>query len=115
MAWEIRARSKYYYRSERRDGRVVKVYCGSGARAALAAQNHASAKAARESDRSAARRLQEEFGLLDGQMMELDKEIDRFAASVLVASGLYKHHGTWRPHGRKYTNQTADPIAIAKE
>jgi hypothetical protein len=38
MGWETRGGKRYYYRKERRAGRVRSIYCGSGGRGERAAR-----------------------------------------------------------------------------
>lgn len=41
MGWEVRRRKRYYYRKVRINGRVRSIYCGSGIRGEIEAQQDA--------------------------------------------------------------------------
>jgi len=51
MGWEVRRSKRYYYRKVRINGRVRSVYCGSGIRGEIAAQQDARKQAERERQR----------------------------------------------------------------
>jgi hypothetical protein len=76
MAWEKRTTKsgtwRYYYRSERRAGRVVKVYFGRGAAAALAADVDARARRDRADEAARLRRLQDDLRPADTALDALD-------------------------------------------
>jgi hypothetical protein len=99
MAWEKRsiksATRLYYYRSERRAGRVVKVYFGRGAAAALAADVDARARHERADEAARLRRLRDELRPADAALDALDVVCALALAAALTAAGCYQHHREW--------------------
>ena len=96
MGWETRrGRGRYYTRSRREGGRVVREYVGTGPIAELAAQAdalHRQLRAVERAQRQAVRMLAAppELQRLDRLVMEL------YRASLLVA-GYHQHaRGAWR-------------------
>lgn len=85
MAWERKCR--YYYRSERRGDRVVKVYIGTGVRAVVAAEADAAMRVARAADRANALRLAQDLEAINRETAELDDTIELVTTSVLVTAG----------------------------
>ena len=96
MAWETRGNARYYYRGERRGGRVVRTYLGRGSRAKQAAAEDAKARAAKHADRDAARALEAEREPLHRATVAMDGQVDLLVEAVLKAAGCHKHHGGWR-------------------
>src|SRR5262245_54735773 len=97
MAWVVRHRARYFYRSTRVGGRVVCRYLGRGPEAERAAaeieRRRAERAAARERRERERRRFDEALGPL-GQLCELT---DLVLGLSLVAAGFRKHaRGTWR-------------------
>lgn len=93
MAWETRnGKGRYYTRSRRVNGKVVREYFGCGLRAEAAARADAEARQARaerrrqEDERSArARQIEEEYRLAT-----------QHSAQVFTAAGYHCYHGEWR-------------------
>jgi hypothetical protein len=90
MSWETRGRHRYYYRSRRVGGRVVREYLGTGDRAAEAAAADAERRRHEEADRAA-------VAALDAAADELDALADLIARAALLAAGYHQHaRGPWR-------------------
>ena len=101
MAWEQRGTQRYYYRSRKAKGRVVREYLGRGARAVKAAAEDT----ARQAGRNTARREQHTWEALDTQVATLDRLITLLSHSTLVDAGFHQHsRGEWRR--RRRTNGT---------
>ena len=98
MAWETRRRGgRYYTRSRRENGRVVREYVGTGERAALAAATDAVRRWQRQVQRDARRELLDELRELDALADELDAFADLLARAALLAAGYHQHaRGSWR-------------------
>jgi hypothetical protein len=107
MAWESRAETsrRYYYQSSRgKDGRVVKVYCGSGKQAEAAAAQLALSKARREADRQAVQEERTRLAPPDTLTEELVALAHLLLESALLTSGFHRgtNCGPWRKRrGRK--------------
>jgi hypothetical protein len=102
MSWEGRGKAKFYYRVCRRpDGRLAKTYCGGGAAADAAAKHDAAARGAREAERTVVRALEAQLEPLDAMAADLDEGVDALVEASLLLAGFRRHHGQWRPHGRR--------------
>lgn len=100
MAWEERRGGRYYYRKERRDGRVVSLYRGKGeildmltaleeAERAIARDERAEQRARDADERDRARRA-------DAALNRLDEMIATLTRATLLTAGCHTHKGTWR-------------------
>lgn len=97
MPWAARGDRKYYYRSKRLpDGRVGKVYCGSGGRGEEAAKEDAAARALVDADRAEASRSEAAIEPLATLAKELDEGLAVLATATFLAGGLHQHKGQWR-------------------
>ncbi len=95
MGWDKNGR--YYTRSCRENGRVVREYVGGGTLGELAARLDALERQKREADRDAARADLEEVAALDGPLGELNELANLLAEAALVAAGFRRHNrGEWR-------------------
>jgi hypothetical protein len=96
MGWEQRRGRRYYYRKQRRDGRVLSEYVGAGA----AGEQAAMEDAARRRQRSAARRHERDARadatLLDTAINDLQHTIADRVTSLLEVEGYHEHRGEWR-------------------
>ena len=98
MAWETRGGTRRYYtRSVRRDGRVVRQYFGTGlcgeAAAAADRERGAARDAAREAMRAALNRLAQ----ADAQVTALCQAAETAARAHLLIAGYHRHdRGRWR-------------------
>jgi hypothetical protein len=91
MAWETRCgRSRYYTRSRRVNGRVVREYVGGGIVGRLGAAVDAHRRAERADERAA-------LAELDALVEELDALAELVARAALIAAGYHQHaRGPWR-------------------
>jgi hypothetical protein len=95
MGWDKDGR--YYTRSRREGGRVVREYVGGGAVGELASQLDAIERARREADRAAQRAEREEVETLDAPLAELNDLADLLVRAALLAAGFHQHNrGNWR-------------------
>jgi len=105
MSWDRKPKTekRYYYRTKRVGGRVVKTYIGRGLPGLLAAQQDQKARQRRTSDRDhwdsvllsadAARQSTDVLLAITRLLMR----------AVLVAHGYYLHRGhEWRRRGRMF-------------
>jgi hypothetical protein len=103
MGWD---KGRYYTRSKKVNGRVVREYVGAGRVAELAAELDALERKRREAERAAFRSVRAEVDALDGPLNELHNLADLVARAALVAAGYRQHNrGEWRKQ-RVQRNQT---------
>jgi hypothetical protein len=114
MPWEQRkGRGRYYTRTERRGGRRVRVYYGTGLAAEALAYLHESGRLLRQMDatqRAMERdRMQEEWRHWQEEMRGIDGPADGLARLALEAAGYRQHNrGEWRRRQGMAT-ETTDP------
>jgi hypothetical protein len=90
MGWE---RGRYYTRSRKVNGRVVREYVGTGDVAEQAAMIDAIARQGREAGRAA----MAELTALAAPLDDLAELTDLLARAALAAAGYRQHHrGEWR-------------------
>ena len=104
MGWEKDGR--YYTRSRREGGRVVREYVGGGTLGELAARLDAIDRQTRVAKREAARAAREEVNALDDPLAELDELADLLMAAALTAADYRQHNrGDWRKRRVKTDDQ----------
>ncbi len=95
MGWDKNGR--YYTRSKRVNGRVVREYVGGGRVGELVARMYALERDKREAERQCARLEREEIAELDAPLDELNQLADLLARAALLAAGYVQHNrGAWR-------------------
>jgi hypothetical protein len=109
MAWEERGQQKYFYRSVRQGGRVMKVYYGGGEVGRLAAAADALRRA--EADAAAEARLEHQVRLEEALALTraLRRTIEVLTNATLLAAGYHRHdRHPWRKwrHGQQALRQT---------
>ena len=102
MAWETRKRGgRYYTRSQRVNGRVVREYVGCGEHAEMAAETDAQQRAVREEQRQKWNAEKANFEQLEELVESLDAGCTSVMRSVLYAAGYHQHNrGEWRKRRR---------------
>jgi len=94
MGWD---NGRYYTRSKKVNGRVVREYVGAGRIGIFAAQLDAIARAERAEQRADNRTKREELDALDQSVAQLDGLANVLAQAVLYAAGFHRHRrGDWR-------------------
>jgi hypothetical protein len=94
MGWD---RGRYYSRSRKESGRVVREYVGSGRVAELAAQLDALDREQRGWEAAAERRAKTELEETESQVKALADMTDEVARAALLAAGFHQHkRGEWR-------------------
>ena len=98
MAWETRMRGgRYYTRSRRVNGRLVREYIGAGPVAEAAAALDAAKRAERGRLAALAPAVPPALSALDAQMAELSRRVQRVVSETLTQAGYHQHHrGAWR-------------------
>jgi hypothetical protein len=103
MAWDKTGR--YYSRSRKVNGRVVREYVGSGRVAELAARLDAIAREKRRSESSALRHEKAELEALEADVQAFSDMTDVLARAALLAAGFHQHRrGDWRKRRDKGSN-----------
>ena len=98
MAWETRQRGgRYYTRSKKVNGRVVREYVGVGPAAELAAASDAQVRAQRQAQQAAWRVEQERIESAIAPREEFCDVVETLARASLLLAGYHRHHrGEWR-------------------
>jgi hypothetical protein len=96
MSWQLRAGHRYFYASERKNGRAVNRYVGRGTVADLVAahtEDRKESKARSRQELRVARQLLLEF---DALVTELDVGAQKLLEAHLRSAGYYRIHRQWR-------------------
>jgi hypothetical protein len=94
VGWD---KGRYYTRSKKVNGWVVREYFGAGPAAASIAQLDALQREHREAERAVRRAKRAELEALDAPVTELDELADLLARAALLAAGYRQHkRGEWR-------------------
>lgn len=94
MGWD---KSRYYTRSKKVNGSVVREYVGTGRIGELAAELDRIEREEREAKKAARRAKQTEIDALDATVDELNDLADMVARAALLAAGFRQHkRGEWR-------------------
>lgn len=98
MGWETRDRGgRYYTRSRRVDGRIVREYVGCGRVAELTAALDAEDREQRLLEAQARRTEREQLEEDDRLLEQLCRATEALASLVLLNAGFRRHHrGEWR-------------------
>jgi len=97
MAWETRpGGGRYYTRSRRVNGRVVREYVGSGEKGQQAALADAERRAEWEAERALIRAEQARARAIDAELATLDRTVDVLTRGILLAAGFERYKRQWR-------------------
>jgi len=98
MAWETRQRGgRYYTRSKKINGRVIREYVGTGLVGELAAAADARTRAERQAQQAAWRADQERIESAIAPLEEFCDVVETLARGSLLVAGYHRHHrGEWR-------------------
>jgi hypothetical protein len=109
MAWEARSRGRgrYYTRSRKVAGRVVREYVGTGPVAELAAAADALRRADRRAAMDARRAEEASWREALAPLLELSRAVDVVVRAVLLAGGFHRHARTWRKKRYVHDNDNA--------
>jgi hypothetical protein len=103
MAWEVRGGRRYYTRSRKAGGRVVRTYVGAGAAGELAAAADALRRANRRAAAQAVRAERERLEEAARPLRELGRLCGLLVHAALAREGFHRHGGEWR---RSMTTET---------
>ncbi len=93
MGWE---KGRYYTRSRKVNGRVVREYIGGGDLGVLAAELDAIERKRREYERESWRIEKEEIETFDKSIAKVCEMADIIARAAMLAAGFHRHRGEWR-------------------
>jgi hypothetical protein len=98
MGWETRrGAGRYYTRSRKVNGRIIREYVGTGLVAELVAEQDAEERAQRLAERERLQREAAQWASTVASLMELSQLLDGLTVAALIAAGYHRHHrGTWR-------------------
>jgi hypothetical protein len=97
MSWEKRERGgRYYTRSRREGGRIVREYIGTGYVAELAARLDEIERDRREEERIEQRIARSQAEAAEAPIKALHEDVELLARGALLAAGYHRHHGQWR-------------------
>ena len=110
MGWEVRGRCRFYTRSKKVAGRVVREYVGTGAVAEIAAAADALRRADRRAASEARRAEQDRWREALAPLLELSRVADLMARAALLAGGYHRHARTWRKRRNVHDNDNAPEV-----
>lgn len=98
MSWEVRQNGKRYYtRSRRLNGRVLREYIGGGTLGELAELLDIEEREERRSRAEAIRDAKLRLDRLDERLMRFETLADQVGRGLLLEAGYYQHHRhEWR-------------------
>ena len=98
MSWERRARGgRYYTRSRRKGGRIVREYIGTGPTAEMVARYDALERERLAIERASVSARRAADAELERAVAEADQTAELMARLALIAAGYHRHHGgEWR-------------------
>jgi hypothetical protein len=97
MAWERRERGeRYYTRSRRAEGKVVREYVGGGALGEFAARIDTEERERWEAEAARGRAEVKRLEELAAPVVQLYEVAEALARAHLIATGCHSHKGEWR-------------------
>jgi hypothetical protein len=98
MGWESRrGQGRYYTRSRKVNGRIIREYVGAGLIGELAAQQDAEERAQRLAEREQLQYEATRWASAAAPLTQLSQLLDGLTAAALIAAGYHQHHrGAWR-------------------
>lgn len=97
MSWETRARGgRYYTRSRREGGRVVREYVGTGPHAELIAELDHRERDRRDGERTAWVATLADLRAAEAPVLALHDDVELLVRGALLAAGCHRHRGEWR-------------------
>ena len=96
MSWENRRYGRYYTRTRRVAGRVIREYCGCGEAAELAAAMDAEKRRERETGAAEYREQGKHLEGIDMEVAVVVRLADLAAKACMLSAGFKNHKGQWR-------------------
>ena len=105
MGWENRGR--YFTRSHRVDGRIVRVYYGCGLVGHLAALQHDQERRWRREAEQAWKKQLAELADIDEQVQTICDTVEIVFVAAMLLAGYHCHRGEWRRRRVKSRSKAA--------
>jgi hypothetical protein len=100
MGWD---KGRYYTRSKKVNGRVVREYIGAGEGPELIAKLDALEREEKEMEWAKEKAVRDELDALDAPLSELDGKAELLARAALIVAGFHQHHRSeWRKRRGNY-------------
>src|SRR4051794_8594242 len=96
MGWDRQGARRYYSRSRKVGGRVVREYVGGGERGEAAQREDLQRRRERQQQRDAKRELRQRLLDVDAALDGLAAHADALVAAALVLGGFHRHKRQWR-------------------
>jgi hypothetical protein len=98
MGWETRrGQGRYYTRSRKVNGRIVREYVGTGIVAELAAEEDAEERGLRLAEQERLEHDVARWASAAAPLTEMSQLLDGLTAAALITAGYHQHHrGAWR-------------------
>jgi hypothetical protein len=97
MGWQVRGEHRYYSRSRRSDGKVVREYVGRGPAAELEAAADVESRVARQAERASVDAAAAELAVIDAMVNAACRSAETLARGTLLVAGYHRHsRGAWR-------------------
>jgi hypothetical protein len=97
MSWEVRGRCRYYTRSRKVNGRIIREYVGKGPEAELAAALDAERRRQRQALREERNAERRRWEAVSGALRPLTQVSQLLFRAALLAAGFHQHErGAWR-------------------
>ena len=109
MAWQQSPTGKrYYYRSVKKDGRVIHTYCGTGEAGEKAAAEDEQRRQARRQHLEAQHSIEAQWKAIWASAQTLTESTTQLTRATLVLAGFHQHRrGEWRR--RRHVEHTDTP------
>jgi hypothetical protein len=104
MGWETRRGKRYYYRTRRVRGRVVRQYFGCGPEAEEAARQDAATQAQKMRKLHALVELEREVA----DLFAVDDHMVALFDAAMTAAGYHRYRGVWRK--KRKPKEEAQPV-----
>ena len=113
MMWDVRGNSRYFYRHRRVNGRVMRIYVGTGPQAELLAAQEAKRIADVKAQRQERRARQTTIEAAESPLNTLTNQTTALADAALLCAGYHQHDGgEWRRRSTKtHEHRNIQPTA----
>lgn len=109
MSWQKRGNARYYTRTRRVSGKLVRQYFGSGPEAEAAAEEDRLRQEARKQAALEWAELVAEQARLEQAIDDLLRQAKSLAEAALLEAGCHQHKRQWRRKRREQSPETPEP------